>query len=94
MSGETNLVVSIVVSIVMAIFFIWWQIKEYKTNEAAIQKLSRFFAKKKRYMSSESVTITDDQKTVKNIAIENVAEDDAELKNLIEDINGYIFKSK
>ena len=97
MSGETinmNLVVSIGVSIVMAIVFIWWQIKEYKTNEAAIQKLSRFFAKKKRYMSSESVTITDDQKTVKNIAIENVAEDDAELKNLIEDINGYIFKSK
>lgn len=86
---------SLIVSFVMAVIFIQWQLHEYIENKNAIARLKRFFSKKEDYSTCETY---DDNKqgnhTLMYIKIKEVAEDDAELKNLINDINAYIKKSK
>ena len=82
---------SLIVSFVMAVIFIQWQLHEYIENKNAIARLKRFFSKKEDYSTCETY---DDNKqgnhTLMYIKIKEVAEDDAELKNLINDINAYI----
>ena len=86
---------SMIISFVMAVAFILWQRHEYIENRKAIARLKRFFSKKEDYSTCESYD-NDEQgsHTSMYIKIKEVAEDDAELKNLINDINAYIKKSK
>lgn len=86
---------SMIISFVMAVAFILWQRHEYIENRKAITRLKRFFSKKEDYSTCESYD-NDEQgsHTSMYIKIKEVAEDDAELKNLINDINAYIKKSK
>ena len=86
-------IISIIISVVMAVGFICWQAKEYQNNLKGIGNLARFFSKKQKYDTYDrSYYVDGDEKTA--VTIKDVAEDDAELKSLIKDINGYIFKSK
>lgn len=86
---------SLIISFVMTVVFILWQRHEYIENRKAIARLKRFFSKKEEYSTCESFD-NDEQgsHTSMYIKIKEVAEDDAELKNLINDINAYIKKSK
>ena len=91
----TQLLISLVVSFCMAFWFIRKQTKEYKLNMKAIGRLEKFFSKKENYSTyKEFVADGDADKTVGGLVIKNVANDDAELKSLIKDINDYIRKSK
>ena len=79
----------------MAIWFIVKQTKEYHINMEAIEHLKNFFSKKEGYSTYESITVdADTDKSTMSVVIKNVANDDAELKSLIQDINAYIRKSK
>lgn len=90
-----QLIFSLVASIVMAVCFIVWQRNVYKENVRAINRLSRFFSKNENYSSYESYDNDGrGDSTSKSVKIKDVANDDAELKNLINDINAYISKSK
>lgn len=90
-----QMAISIVISIFMAIWFIRKQNKEYKSNMDAIGRLERFFSKKENYSTyKEDVEDDDADKSVGGLVIKNVANDNAELKSLIKDINDYIRKSK
>ena len=91
----TQFVLSLDISIVLAVLFIAWQQIVYWENKKAIGKLARFFSKKEAYSTYESYdNDSDGNYTTKSVKIKEVADDDAELKNLINDINAYISKSK
>lgn len=90
-----QLALSLSISICMAIWFIVQQTKEYHINMEAIEHLKNFFSKKEGYSTYDSITVdADTDKSTKSVVIKNVANDDAELKSLIQDINAYIRKSK
>lgn len=90
-----QLVLSLGISIGMAIWFIRKQTKEYHINMEAIEHLKNFFSKKEGYSTYDSVMVdADTDKSTMSVVIKNVANDDAELKSLIQDINDYIRKSK
>ena len=96
---ETNTIFTVqflisgLISALMSVGFILWQYKEFQTNIKAIKRLGRFFLKNEEYSSLE-VEYFDGRKTVNNVLIKDVAEEESELKNLIRDINAYIKKSK
>jgi hypothetical protein len=84
-----------VISIAMAIGFILWQRKEYLANIRGIGNLSRFFSKKENYSKYEGTSYDEETRESKPVVtLKDVANNDAELKNLIKDINDYIKKSK
>lgn len=87
--------ISLIVSFVMAVVFILWQQRVYNENKRAIARLKRFFSKRETYSTCESYE-NDEQgcPTLKYIKIKEVAEKDAELMYLIDDINAYIKKVK
>lgn len=90
-----QLALSLSISICMAIWFIVKQTKEYHINMEAIEHLKNFFSKKEGYSTYDSITAdADTDKSTMSVVIKNVANDDAELKSLIQDINAYIRKSK
>ena len=90
-----QLALSLSISICMAIWFIVKQTKEYHINMEAIEHLKNFFSKKEGYSTYDSITVdADTDKSTMSVVIKNVANDDAELKSLIQDINAYIRKSK
>ena len=75
-------IISIIISVVMAVGFICWQAKEYQNNLKGIGNLARFFSKKQKYDTYDrSYYVDGDEKTA--VTIKDVAEDDAELKSLI-----------
>ena len=83
------------ISLIMSLSFILWQWHVYKQNKEAIFRLSRFFSKREAYSTYESFDNDENGNvTAKSVKIQEVAEPDAELKNLIDDINTYIKKSK
>lgn len=91
----TQLKISLAISVIMAITFIMWQIREYRKNAEAIANLKRFFCKSEAYSTYESCDYDGDGNSVaKSVKIKEVAKEDAELRNLIDDINAYIMKSK
>lgn len=88
-------ITSVIVSVMMTVGFIRWQWKEYAKNAKAINKMARFFAKSEDYASVNAAVVDDTRKQlVTSVIIKDVAEEDAELKNLIRDINDYVKKSK
>lgn len=92
-----QLIISLLISVCIAIGFICWQWKEYKKNVNNIGTLSRFFSRKKAYIAYEAYDFDGNgniRTSTKHFEIGDVANDDAELKNLINDINAYIRKSK
>ena len=92
---QPQFILSVVISLLMAIYFIRKQRKEYKLNIEGIGNLARFFSKKENYSIIETPTLNEPGKIEgKTIKLKNVANDDSELKNLIKDINDYIDKSK
>ena len=84
---------SLLISVIMAFAFMYWQWQEFQTNISALKKLGSFFSKNDEYATSE-VQIYNGYKMTTNILIKDVAGEDSELKNLIGDINAYIGKSK
>lgn len=82
-----------IISFIMSVGFILWQRKEYVRNKRAINQMARFFDKNEDY-ASKDVAVQEEGKLITSVIIKDVAEDDAELKNLIRDINDYIKKSK
>lgn len=87
-------IISLGISFVMSFGFIWWQWYVYKDNRKAIFRLSRFFSKREAYSTYESFDNDENGNAIKkSVKIREVAEPDAELKNLIDDINVYIKKS-
>ena len=82
-------------SFAMSIIFIMWQYVEYKNNSNDIEFFNRFFAKKDDYQTDNVEEIVENgTKLVSHIILTDVAEEGAELKSLIRDINEYIRKSK
>lgn len=84
---------SLLISVIMAFAFMYWQWHEFQSNIRALKKLDSFFSKNDEYATSE-VQIYNGYKMTTNILIKDVAGEDSELKNLIGDINAYIGKSK
>lgn len=84
---------SLLISVIMAFAFMYWQWHEFQSNIRALKKLGSFFSKNDEYATSE-VQIYNGYKMTTNILIKDVAGEDSELKNLIGDINAYIGKSK
>lgn len=88
------------ISLIVTIGFVLWQIYEFNQNRIAIKKLKRFFKKKEAYstfVSYDDVSNDNERNETslsKSVKIKDVATEDAELKNLINDINAYIRKSK
>lgn len=79
----------------MAVGFILWQKRVYNENKRAIARLKRFFSKKEAFSTCESYEYDEDGNPISEyIKIKEVADKDAELMNLIDDINAYIKKSK
>lgn len=92
---QPQFIISMVISIAMAIGFILWQRKEYLANIRGIGNLSRFFSKKENYSKYEGTSYDEETRESKPVVtLKDVANNDAELKNLIKDINDYIKKSK
>lgn len=70
-----------------------------KTNQRVPYKhgsnraFKKLFSKKEGYSTYDSITAgADTDKSTMSVVIKNVANDDAELKSLIQDINAYIRK--
>lgn len=92
---SSQFLISLIVSFVMAVGFILWQKRVYNENKRAIAKLKRFFSKKEAFSTCESYEYDEDGNPISEyIKIKEVADKDAELMNLIDDINAYIKKSK
>ena len=92
---QPQFIISMVISIAMAIGFILWQRREYLANITGIGNLSRFFSKKENYSKYEGTSYDEETRESKPVVtLKDVANNDAELKNLIKDINDYIKKSK
>ena len=88
------------ISLIITIGFVLWQIYVFNQNRIAIKKLKRFFYKEEAYstfVSYDDVSNDNERNETslsKSVKIKDVATEDAELKNLINDINAYIKKSK
>ena len=92
---QPQFIISMVISLAMAIGFILWQRREYLANIRGIGNLSRFFSKKENYSKYEGTSYDEETRESKPVVtLKDVANNDAELKNLIKDINDYIKKSK
>lgn len=92
---SSQFLISLIVSFVMAVGFILWQKRVYNENKRAIARLKRFFSKKEAFSTCESYEYDEDENPISEyIKIKEVADKDAELMNLIDDINAYIKKSK
>lgn len=92
---SSQFLISLIVSFVMAVGFILWQKRVYNENKRAIARLKRFFSKKEAFSTCESYEYDEDGNPISEyIKIKEVADKDAELMNLIDDINAYIKKSK
>lgn len=100
MEGTLNIlswqfISSVLISAVMSFLFIRWQLRVYYENISAIKNLAHFFSKKEKYSTYDvSYDEFGNKLPSKTTKIKQVANDDAELKNLIDDINAYIKKSK
>lgn len=92
---SSQFLISLIVSFVMAAGFILWQKRVYNENKRAIARLKRFFSKKEAFSTCESYEYDEDGNPISEyIKIKEVADKEAELMNLIDDINAYIKKSK
>lgn len=92
---SSQFLISLIVSFVMAVGFILWQKRVYNENKRAIARLKRFFSKKEAFSTCESYEYDEDGNPISEyIKIKEVADKEAELMNLIDDINAYIKKSK
>lgn len=92
---SSQFIISLIVSFVMAVGFILWQKRVYNENKQAIARLKRFFSKKEAFSTCESYEYDEDGNPISEyIKIKEVADKEAELMNLIDDINAYIKKSK
>ena len=92
---SSQFLISLIVSFVMAVGFILWQKRVYNENKRAITRLKRFFSKKEAFSTCESYEYDEDGNPISEyIKIKEVADKEAELMNLIDDINAYIKKSK
>lgn len=92
---SSQFLISLIVSFVMAFGFILWQKRVYNENKRAIARLKRFFSKKEAFSTCESYEYDEDGNPISEyIKIKEVADKEAELMNLIDDINAYIKKSK
>lgn len=92
---SSQFIISLIVSFVMAVGFILWQKRVYNENKQAIARLKRFFSKKEAFSTCESYEYDEEGNPISEyIKIKEVADKDAELMNLIDDINAYIKKSK
>lgn len=92
---SSQFIISLIVSFVMAVGFILWQKRVYNENKRAIARLKRFFSKKEAFSTCESYEYDEDGNPISEyIKIKEVADKEAELMNLIDDINAYIKKSK
>lgn len=92
---SSQFLISLIVSFVMAVGFILWQKRVYNENKRAIARLKRFFSKKEAFSTCESYEYDEDGNPISEYSkIKEVADKDAELMNLIDDINAYIKKSK
>lgn len=92
---SSQFLISLIVSFVMAVGFILWQKRVYNENKQAIARLKRFFSKKEAFSTCESYEYDEERNPISEyIKIKEVADKDAELMNLIDDINAYIKKSK
>ena len=92
---SSQFLISLIVSFVMAVGFILWQKRVYNENKRAIARLKCFFSKKEAFSTCESYEYDEDGNPISEyIKIKEVADKDAELMNLIDDINAYIKKSK
>ena len=92
---SSQFLISLIVSFVMPVGFILWQKRVYNENKRAIARLKRFFSKKEAFSTCESYEYDEDGNPISEyIKIKEVADKDAELMNLIDDINAYIKKSK
>ena len=86
---------SVFISAVMSFLFIRWQLRVYYENISAITNLAHFFAKKEEYSTYDvSYDRFGNKLSSSTTKIKQVADGDVELKNLIDDINAYIKKSK
>ena len=92
--GTIMFFISIGFSIAMAIGFIRQEIIVYRGNKRSLYKLGRFFSKKETYATVERISCDLSFKPKNTIVLKDVSEPDAELHNLIRDINEYIEKSK
>lgn len=92
--GTIMFFISIGFSIAMAIWFIRKELIVYRENKRSLYKLGRFFSKKETYATVERVSCDLSFKPKNTIVLKDVSELDAELHNLIRDINEYIEKSK
>lgn len=89
------IIISLVISIIITCYFVYKQLMAYNENKVAIGLLKSFFKKNRNYETENIIEpVGDDAKLVSNVILADVAEDGAELKNLIRDINEYIRKSK
>ena len=85
---SSQFLISLIVSFVMAVGFILWQKRVYNENKRAIARLKRFFSKKEAFSTCESYEYDEDRNPISEyIKIKEVADKDAELMNLIDDIN-------
>lgn len=92
---SSQFLISLIVSFVMAAGFILWQKRVYNENKRAIARLKRFFSKKEAFSTCESYEYDEDGNPISEyIKIKEVSDKEAELMNLIDDINAYIKKSK
>lgn len=92
---SSQFLIFLIVSFVMAVGFILWQKRVYNENKRAIARLKRFFSKKEAFSTCESYEYDEDGNPISEyIKIKEVADKEAELMNLIDDINAYIKKSK
>lgn len=81
-------------SVAVAIGFIFWQYRVYLENLRSLDILGHFFSKKEAYATLERISGDSNSKQKNSIVLKDVSEHDAELHNLIRDINEYIEKSK
>ena len=89
-----NLILDNYIAVLIAIGFICWQYRVCSGNFKSLDILRRFFSKKEAYATLERISDDITSKQKNTIVLKDVSEPDAELHNLIRDINEYIEKSK
>ena len=89
-----NLILDNFIAVLIAIGFICWQYRVCSGNFKSLDILRRFFSKKEAYATLERISDDITSKQKNTIVLKDVSEPDAELHNLIRDINEYIEKSK
>ena len=89
-----NLILDNYIAVLIAIGFICWQYRVCSGNFKSLDILRCFFSKKEAYATLERISDDITSKQKNTIVLKDVSEPDAELHNLIRDINEYIEKSK